>query len=105
MSFAKFLRTNFLQNTSGRLFLHVGAVQDIARPCTGIWDACCIFSCLMFLTVNNETVTHYLGIIYVAVERANLFSKVAWVYILYHDNVLVTSKTWTQTLDPEKPGP
>ena len=38
----------------------------------------------MFLTVNNETavnnetVTHYLEIIYVAVERANLFSKRAW---------------------------
>ena len=38
----------------------------------------------MFLIANNESVTHYLEIIYVAVERANLFSKVAWVHILYH---------------------
>ena len=35
-----------------------------------------------------ETVTHYLKIIYVVVERANLFYKVAWVYIPYHNNVL-----------------
>ena len=64
--------------------MHAGAVRDIARHCTGIWDASCIFPCLMFLTVNNETavnnetVTHYLEIIYAAVERANLFSKIAW---------------------------
>ena len=42
----------------------------------------------MFLTVKIETVTHYLQIIYVAMEIANLFCKVAWVYILSHDNVL-----------------
>ena len=69
-------------------YSNVGAAQVLARICTGIWDAWCIFSCLMFLTVNNETVTHYLKIIYVTVERANFFCKVAWVYILYHNNVL-----------------
>ena len=30
----------------------------------------------MFLTINNETVTHYLEIIYLAVERPNLFCEV-----------------------------
>ena len=50
----------------------------------GYMGCLCIFSCLMVLTVNNETainnetVTHYLEIIYAAVERANLFSKIAW---------------------------
>ena len=58
--------------------------QDMARLSTSTWDAWCIFSCFMFLIANNESVTHYLEIIYVAVERANLFSKVAWVHILYH---------------------
>ena len=58
--------------------------QDMARLSTSTWDAWCIFSCFMFLIANNESVTHYLEIIYVAVERANLFSKVASVHILYH---------------------
>ena len=31
--------------------------------CGYIWDAWCIYSCLTFLTANNETVTHYLEII------------------------------------------
>ena len=52
---------------------------------TDLWDAWCVFSCLTFLTVNNETVTHYLDIIYVAVEKPNLFYKAAWVYKLYPD--------------------
>ena len=69
-------------------YSNVGAAQVMARIYTGIWDAWCIFSCLMFLTVNNETVTHCLEIIYVAVERANLFCKIAWLYILYYNNVL-----------------
>ena len=52
------------------------------------------FSCFIFLTVNNktavnnETVMYVLETIYVAVEGANLFTKVVWVYILYHYNVL-----------------
>ena len=37
---------------------------------------CLVHLLMMFLTVNNETVTHYLEIIYLAVERANLFCKV-----------------------------
>ena len=52
---------------------------------TDLWDAWCVFSCLTFLTVNNETVTYYLDIIYVAEEKPNLFCKVAWVYKLYPD--------------------
>ena len=59
---------------------HVDAVQYMTRLCTGAWDAWCIISCLIFLTVNNEAVTHYLNLIYVAVERANLFCKVAFIY-------------------------
>ena len=52
------------------------------------------FSCFIFLTVNNktavnnETVMYVLETIYVAVEGANSLTKVVWVYILYHYNVL-----------------
>ena len=52
---------------------------------TDLWDAWYFFSCLTFLTVNSETVTHYLDIIYVAVEKPNLFYKVVWVNKLYPD--------------------
>ena len=49
----------------------------------------CLVRLLMFdffLTVNRETFMHYLDITYVAVEKSNLFCKVAWVYKLYPDS-------------------
>ena len=60
----------------------------VLEPSPAIWDAWCIFPCLMFLTINNETVTHYLVIICVAVGRANLLCNAVWVYIMYYNNVM-----------------
>ena len=63
---------------SGEMFMYqslVSVTQDMANFRTAIWDAWCIFPCLMFLTINNETVTHYLVIICVQWKEQICFVK------------------------------
>ena len=72
--------------------------QDMARLCTGIWNAWYSLSCSIFLTVNNENVKYYLQIVYVAAERANSIFKIAQVHctmIMFYEKILCLERLLT----------